>query len=335
MRIIQRISMAALACLMMALPAAAQTKLKYGLATVSLTYAPLYVAEDMGFFKDEGAHTEGVMLPGSGPAASATIAGNLEFFVGLPQTAALAGDKLAIFAIVTKEFATDIVVSKEVAAKAKLSATTPIEKRLDVLKGLRIASWTPGGSSDMLIRYIAAKKGWNADSDMTLMPIGPAPPMIAALENNRADAYIISAPASLQGVERLDAFLLYSGAKGEWAPLQAQPYMCLIGNAEWLSKNSKAAAAVYRGLVRGVNYIKEHPAEAKALLRKRLTTVDDAAFEIAYKDIDQLVPKSPEVGPKEEAGIRDFVTTVNPKAGVTFEKFFNTNIGKLASSGAK
>jgi ABC-type nitrate/sulfonate/bicarbonate transport system substrate-binding protein len=188
--------MAGLACLIMALPVAAQT-LKYGLATVSLTYAPLYVAEDMGFFKQEGAPTEGVMLPGSGPAASATIAGNLEFFVGLPQTAALAGDKLSIFAIVTKEFATDIVVSKEIAAKAKLTPDTPMDKKLDVLKGLRIASWTPGGSSDMLIRYIAAKKGWNADSDMTLMPIGPAPPMIAAVENNRADAYIISAPASI------------------------------------------------------------------------------------------------------------------------------------------
>jgi ABC-type nitrate/sulfonate/bicarbonate transport system substrate-binding protein len=187
----------------------------------------------------------------------------------------------------------------------------------------------------MLIRYIAAKKGWNADSDMTLMPIGPAPPMIAAVENNRADAYIISAPASLQGVERLGAFLLYSGAKGDWAPLQGQPYMCLIGNTEWLAKNPKAAAAIYRGLMRAIAYIKEHPAEAKALLRKRLNTVDDAAFEIAYKDLDQLVPKSPEVGPKEEAGIRDFVTTINPKAGVTFEKFFNTEIGKIAASAAK
>jgi hypothetical protein len=87
--------------------------------------------------------------------------------------------------------------------------------------------------------------------------------------------------------------------------------------------------------MRAIAYIKEHPAEAKALLRKRLNTVDDAAFEIAYKDLDQLVPKSPEVGPKEEAGIRDFVTTINPKAGVTFEKFFNTEIGKIAASAAK
>lgn len=335
MKLFRQALWAALACLFAALPAAAQTKLKYGLATVSLTYAPLYVAEDMGFFREEGSPTEGVMLPGSGPAASATIAGNLDFFVGLPQTAALAGDKLSIFAIVTKEFATDIVVSKEVAAKAKLTADTPVDKRLDVLKGLRIASWTPGGSSDMLIRYIAAKKGWSADNDMTLLPIGPAPPMIAAVENNRADAYIISAPASLQGVERLGAFLLYSGAKGEWAPLQGQPYMCLIGNSEWLAKNPKAAAGVYRGLVRAIAYIQSHPAEAKALLRKRLTTVDDAAFELAYKDLEQLVPKSPQVGPKEEAGIRDFVTTVNPKSNVTFEGFFNTQIGKLADASAR
>jgi NitT/TauT family transport system substrate-binding protein len=326
---------AAFASLCFALPAVAQAPLKYGLATVSLTYAPLYVAEDMGFFREEGSPTDGVMLPGSGPAASATIAGNLNFFVGLPQTAALAGDRLSIFAIVTKEFATDIVISKEVAATAKLTADTPIDKRLDVLKGLRIASWTPGGSSDMLIRYIAAKKGWNAENDMTLLPLGPAPPMIAALENKRADAYIISAPASLQGVDRLGAFLIYSGAKGEWPPLKGQPYMCLIGNADWLAKNPRAAANVYRGLSRAIAYINTHPAEAKALLRKRLTTVDDEAFELAYKDLGQLVPKSPAVGPIEEAGIRDFVTTVNPKANVTFEGFFNTQISKMAETPAK
>jgi NitT/TauT family transport system substrate-binding protein len=330
MNIVQRLIMAAIACACVTLPAAAQTKLKYGLATVSLTYAPLYIAEDMGFFRDEGVPTEGVMLPGSGPAASATIAGNLDFFVGLPQTAALAGDKLSVFAIVTKEFATDIVVSKDVAARAKLSSESPVDKRLDVLKGLRIASWTPGGSSDMLIRYIAAKKGWNADADLTLLPIGPAPPMVAALENNRSDAYIISAPASLQGVERLGAFLLYSGAKGEWGPLQGQPYMCLIGNRDWLAKNKQPAAAVFRGLVRALAFIESNPAEAKALLRKRLNTVDDAAFELAYKDLGQLVPKSPQVGAKEEAGIQDFVTTVNPKANVSFTGFFNTEVGQLA-----
>jgi NitT/TauT family transport system substrate-binding protein len=335
MNIWRNMLLAALALISVMAPAQAEVKLKYGLATVSLTYAPLYIAEDKGFFREEGVSTEGVMLPGSGPAASATIAGNLDFFVGLPQTAALAGDKLAIFAIVTKEFATDIVVSKEIAAKAKLTADTPVAQRLDVLKGLRIASWTPGGSSDMLIRYIAAKKGWSADNDMTLLPIGPAPPMVAAMENNRADAYIISAPASLQGVERLGAFLLYSGAKGEWAPLKGQPYMCLIGNSGWLSKNQENAAAVYRGLVKAIAFIEKNPAEAKALLRKRLAGIDDAAFEAGYKDVALVVPRSPQVGPFEIEAIRDFVQTVNPKANVSFERFFNTEVGKMAQAPAK
>ena len=80
--------------------------------------------------------------------------------------------------------------------------------------------------------------------------------------------------------------------------------------------------------------VNTNPAETKALLRKRLTTVDDVAFELAYKDLGQLVPKSPAVGPIEEAGIRDFVTTVNPKANVTFEGFFNTQISKMADVGA-
>jgi NitT/TauT family transport system substrate-binding protein len=311
-------------------------KLRYGIASVSFTYAPLYIAEDQGFFKAEGVSVEAIQLGGSSPAASATIAGSINFFVGLPQTAALAiakGEKLATFAIVTKEYGSDIVVSKEVATRLKLRADMPVEERFEALKGLKVAAWSPGGSSDMLIRFISAKRGWKADQDMTILPIGPSAPMLAALENKRIDAFALSAPTSLQAVEKMGAFLLYSGAKGEWAPLRGEPYMCLIGNTDWLAANGDAAAAVYRGLQKAMDFIKAEPEAAKALLRKRLSTFDDASFEGGYRDVRLLVPNTPQIGMEDAVMIKEFVETLNPGVNVPVERLIDTQVGRRATAG--
>ena len=50
-------------------------KLRYGIASISFTYAPFYVADDAGFFKQEGVDLDMIQVQGSSPAAAATIAG--------------------------------------------------------------------------------------------------------------------------------------------------------------------------------------------------------------------------------------------------------------------
>ncbi|MDF2115203.1 ABC transporter substrate-binding protein [Roseiarcaceae bacterium H3SJ34-1] len=313
--------------------AAREFKLKYGIASVSFVYAPLYIAEDQGFFKQEGVNIEAIQLGGSSPAASATISGSVNFYVGLPQTAALAiakGEKLSTFAVIAKQYGSDIVVSKEVADRLHLVPTMPVEERLNALKGLKVASWSPGGSPDMLIRFIAAKKHWTPEKDLTILPIGPSGPMLAALENKRIDAFAFSAPTSLQAVERNEAFLLFSGAKGEWAPLANEPYMCLIGNTDWLAKDPDAAAAVYRGLVKAMDFMRKNPDAAKALMRKRLSAFDDAAFEGGYKDLPLLIPDSPKVGPAEAKMIKEFVETIYPAISAPLDKLVDEEIGKRA-----
>lgn len=316
--------------------ASAQThKLKYGIASVSFTYAPFYVADDAGFFKQEGVELDMIQVQGSSPAAAATIAGSMQFFIGIPQTAARAiakGEKLAIFANVTKEYGSNIVVSKEWAEKNNSTAATPIEQRLDAIKGIRIAAWTPGSSSDLFVRYIAAKKKWNAERDLTILPIGGSAPMLAAMEQKRVDAFALSSPTADQAVQKFGAFILYNGAKGEWEPLRGSPYITLIGNTDWLDKNHVAAAALYRGLHKAMAFMTEKPAETKAIVRKRLAAFDEAAFEAGYAASLSTVPTTPRLTVKDAEQIKEFLETLDgdKPLGIPAAKLIDERVAALA-----
>lgn len=308
---------AAIALLVVATAADAQQhKLKYGIASISFTYAPFYVAEDAGFFKEEGVALDMVQVQGSSPAAAATLAGSMQFFIGIPQTAArpiAKGEKLAIFANVTNEYGSNVVVSKEWVEKHKLTAAMPIEQRLDAMKGLRIAAWTPGSSSDLFVRYIAARKKWNAEKELTILPIGGSAPMLAAMEQKRVDAFALSSPTADQAVQKFGAFILYNGAKGEWEPLRGTPYITLIGNTDWLATpaGKDAAASLYRGLAKAMVFMKQKPAETKAIVRKRLASFEESAFEAGYAASQPTVPDTPLLTLKGAEQIKEFLETLD------------------------
>jgi NitT/TauT family transport system substrate-binding protein len=325
---------AACLCATSASALAASAALTYGIASYSFTYAPLYVAEDAGIFKKEGLDISGELMSGSGVEATATIAGNLPFYVGLSQTAALAiakGQKLETFAEVSQQFPMDVVVSKEVAQKLGLTRKTSVDARLNALKGLRIAAWTPGGGPDMLIHFIIAEKGWNAQRDLTILPVGPAMPMMAALQNDRIDGFVFSSPSSDEAVSRLGAFILYRGAKGSWAPLKDAVFNCLIANPDWLAANKSEAALIYRGLALAMNFMRAHPNETKAILRKRLNMFSDADFQAGYKNLYYMIPETPEVGPVQANRIWNFMKTIDPSFSVPAAELTNPEIGVLAS----
>jgi NitT/TauT family transport system substrate-binding protein len=319
--------------------AQAQHKAKYGIASISFTYAPFYVAEDAGLFKKHGVELDMVQVQGSSPAAAATIAGSMQFFIGIPQTAArpiAKGEKLAIFANVTKEYGSNIVVSKEWAEKHKLTAAMPIEQRLDALKGIKIAGWTPGSSSDLFVRYIVARKGWHAEKDLTILPIGGSAPMLAALEQKRIDAFALSSPTADQAVQRFGAFILYNGAKGEWSPLRGSPYITLIGNTDWLASSAGKAAAValYRGLADAMKFMREKPSETKAIVRKRLASFDEAAFEAGYAASLPTVPDTPRLTLKDAEQIKEFLEVLDggKPLGIQAAKLIDETVATAAGA---
>lgn len=339
----KRLVLAACAAAVLSVSASAafaqKHKMRYAYGSISLSYLPIYLAEDLGYMKEAGVEAEvSVIQGGSGPAAAAAISENIDFFVGLLFSAAPAiekGQPLIGFATTLNQYGSTIVVSKEVSDKYQLTKATPIAERLQSLKGLRIASLAPNSSSDLLIRYVAKRQGWNPDTDMQLVPIGGAP-MLAAFEQKRIDAFVFSSPMADVAVKKFGGNMIVNLAAGEYEPLANMPYIMLVANSNWLNKNKEAAAAVVGAIWKGMDFAHANPEKSKQILRKRFPSIDQDTFDASFNSSLAATPKSPIITTEMAARAIEF-TNVASRAPVkvTPQQIITEEIFRMAQAARK
>lgn len=317
---------------------AAQYHVTYAYGGAGYSYLDMYVAEDMGFLKQEGIEFKTSVVGGSSTAAAGTIGGSFDFFVAVPVSANQAiehGRPLIHFAVTMAQYGPSVVVSKEVADKYKLTKNTPLPQRIQALKGLRITSVGPNVGPDLLLRYIAKREGWNPDREMTLLPLG-GPPALAAFANQRVDAIAQSSPTADIAIKKYGGFMLLDLNHGDYPPLKDYPGGTLVANTNWLWHNKEAAAAVVRALWHAMEFLHDHPNEAKAVLRKRFKNVDDDTFNAGFEANLVATPRTPEINRQIMQRPIDFANFLNKEPLKTsVDKTFTGEIVKLAAEGMK
>ena len=248
-----------------ALAAIAQpAKAKLVLPAVSILFAPVYIAQDAGYFKDAGIDVELSQL--AGPAAlNALIGGSADLatIAGLIQLrAAQRGQKTMAIAGLQENATTEIVLSAATAERLA-SAKTPTE-RARALKGLTLAVDAANGLPHAYLRFVARQAGIDADRDIRLVFISP-PGMDAALQKKEVDGFVFSSPFTLEAARR-GAHLWISGPGGDFPALNPTTYNVLVARDGFC----KSAAATCRNMVaaldRSLALIAAEPQKALALL---------------------------------------------------------------------
>ena len=317
---------------------AAKYQVKYVYGSVGYSYLDMYLAEDMGLLADEGVDFKTSVVAGSSPAAAGTIAGSFDFTYAVPISVNRAieqGQPLVHFALAMAQFGSVIVVSKEVVEKYKLGPDTPVEKRVQALKGLRITTVGPNAGPDLMVRYIAKRQGWDPDRDLTLLPLS-GPTAIAAFEQKRADAIVQSSPTADIAVSKFGGFKLLDINNGGYPPLRDFPGGSLVANKNWLANNKPAAVAVVRALWRAMDILHTQTAEAKKVLRERFANVDDETYNAGFDANLITTPRTPELTAEIMQRPIDFTNYLDKEPmKLPVSAFFTDDIVKLAAEGLK
>lgn len=282
----------------------------------------LWAAEDYatagGFFEKAGVKVIS-NASNRGTNIAALQGGGVDIVLGDPGEAIRArSQNLQIKTIVStvNRYASHVLLKKDVLAKAGVTASSPTEKKIAVLKGLKLGTTGPGAAPDALFRYLANLGGLSADRDMQLITIqGGGPGMLAALEQNAIDGFCLSSPTADLAVQKQGCDYLFQMALQPPPELAEYQYI-IASTAESTIKAKRDALVRYiRGIALALRSIDADPEKFKAWAKVWFEGMDPAIFESAFANNGKIYFKDPT--PKEDLYNKnvEFISVVNKTMG--------------------
>lgn len=169
----------------------------------TLGYVSLDTARAFDTFGSQDLKYNHVQLSGGDPAALAALdSGDVDFAAVGSEAPLLAlaegGGEYQIVYSLMGQMSLDLTVSKKFLDKAGVSPSDPLKKRLSALKGARFGVSALGGAQERAAKWIAQYGGLDPESDIEIVNAGAPPALLAGMENDRIDAFMLTEPNGAQ-----------------------------------------------------------------------------------------------------------------------------------------
>lgn len=255
------------------------TRLKINEVTHSVFYAPMYLADSLGYFEEEGIKIELTNGGGADAVMAAVLSGDADIGFCGPEAAIyvqLGGsqDLPTVFGQLTKRDGSFL-----------LSRTPEPNFDWNSLKGKELLVGRQGGVPAMTFEYILREKGYT-DADINFNFGVSFNNMTAAFLEGTAEYCTAFEPTASELQAQGKAYIVASvgEAGGE------VPYTSYIAKRSWLNKNEETVKGFLRAMLKAIKFAQENePATIAEYLFKQFpsTTYESITTSItSYKAID-------------------------------------------------
>jgi NitT/TauT family transport system substrate-binding protein len=218
------------------------TTVRINQAFQSLLYLPLYVAQEQGYFKEQGVDME--MSTGGGGTQSwaAVVGGSADFSIQdpvfVPKSHENGGEGVVVAAI--QDAPTVFVIGKD---------GTPLQDDLSFLEGKKVVTSPEPDTTWAFMTYLIEQNDLQ-DVDIVNVAIGNE---LAAVESGQADYALAVDPQVSQAVIDMGLHSVYSfSANADWYPFA---FSSLTTTQRYLDENPEAAQGVVTALEQASRYI--------------------------------------------------------------------------------
>jgi ABC-type nitrate/sulfonate/bicarbonate transport system substrate-binding protein len=227
--------------------AAELRKITLSYSAVSMTWFPVKVAVEKGFFRDEGLEPQLVQMNGN-VATVALANGHIDFSLNISPVlnGAIQGLGTKLVAALNSRPLFALVVRPEITSASDLKG-----------KVLAVASFgnTQAILTDKHLQHLGLKKG-----DYQLLALGATPARIAALEKNIAQGSLMPLPTNVQ-LENRGYRLL-----GNTAEIVINPIAGLGVHEERIKKDPDLIKRALRATLRSLKLLETNPEDTVKLL---------------------------------------------------------------------
>jgi NitT/TauT family transport system substrate-binding protein len=216
-------------------------------------YLPLTIAEQLGYFKDEGLDLTIVDFAGGSRALQAVVGGSADVVSGaFEHTLNMQFKGQPMRAFVLQGLAPQIVLGVN-------PKTMPNFKNVADLKGKKIGVTAPGSSTNVLVNFVLAKAGLKP-SDVSIVGVGASNGAVAAMRAGQIDAIsnldpvitLLQRSGDLKIVT--DTRIVSEAEKVFGGPM---PAGCLYCPQPFLDRNPNTAQAMANAMVRANKWIQK------------------------------------------------------------------------------
>ncbi len=294
-------------------------KMRIAIPSIVIDFAPLWIAREKGFFRDERVEAEITYIQGNIRGVQSLLAGDVQ--VGIagsagPIAARAAGEDAVIVAVPMNRLDYTFV------------ARQPIKGPND-LTGKKIGIGSVGGSDEVATRIALEHLGVNPTSVAKLV-IGGSAERLAALRSGSIDAANIGGATFIGGGAGLYKVIDLVELGVEF------PFTAIFTTRRYAQANREAVLAMIRGYMRGVRFFQQNKEESITITARNLRTTNRELLERQWQYVkDHVYEKVPLPSEKGFKLIFDLMAPRNPKiAGLRMDDVFDASfVRELADKG--
>jgi len=315
-----RVALAASALICFVLSSLAQAdaaealkKMRIAIPSIVIDFAPLWIAREKGFFRDERLDAEITYIQGNIRGVQALIAGEVQ--AGIAGSAGpigvrAAGEDAVIVAVPMNRLDYTFV------------ARQPVKSASDLV-GKKIGIGAVGGSDEVATRIALRQLGVDPSSVTTLVTGGSAE-RLAALRVGSVDAATVGGATFIGGGAGLYKVLDLLDLGVEF------PFTAIFTTRKFAAANRDAVLGLIRGYMLGVRFFQQNKEESLAITARNLRTSNRELLERQWLYVkDHVFEKVPLATEKGFKLVFDMLAPRNPKvAALRMDDVFDASFVK-------
>ena len=274
--------------------------LNVGQISNSVAFFPLFIAEQQGFFTDEGVTLGDRPRLGTGAKVAAALkSGSIDVGAGVITDAfnlAKIDDGTRIVSSLVSEYYVDIVVPPWYDGPPDDASQ---EDKAKSLVGKAIGITGPASGTEALVKYLFGSIGKNAATDATLVNLGSvATAAIGALKSKRVDALAFFQPIAQQAEAAGVGRAYISPARGDVPSLRGALHGVTFSTRKLLDRKQKEIVGFQRAIQRALTVVHQDPARTRTLLGEYLKSSKPKTLDALMPILPREIPTTPALNKK-------------------------------------
>jgi NitT/TauT family transport system substrate-binding protein len=268
--------------------------LNVGQISNSVAFFPLYIAEQEGYFTQQGVKIGTRPILGTGAKVSAALVGGSIDLGAAVMTDVLslakAGRSPKVVASLVDEYYVDIIAASGFSGPSGGDLVAKVK----ALRGKKIGITGPGSGTEALVIYLFKMAGMDPAKDAELVNLGSeATSALGALKTHRVDALSFFQPIG-QAAEAAGTGTIYvSPARGDVPAMSGEAHGVVFTTDTVLKKKRKAIDGFVAAIAKAENLIHTDRAKTRTLLASYQKTLNAQTIASLVPTLQKEIPQTP------------------------------------------